>query len=82
MSLPLGFIFTMRFHTNNPEKKDKTQLLFFMKAAIAGMVLSGLLIITGIGVKAGLLLLIKYWYFALAAIVGIVLVKKFLSRKK
>ncbi len=53
----------MIIYGNSPEEKEKSNTLVYIKCIFAGIVVTGVLILSGIGVKYMVLLLIKYWYF-------------------
>ncbi len=72
----------MRFHNRSKEKKDKKEVVFFLKAAVIGMVIAAILIVSGIGLKFFFKFLIKYWVYAIVGVVGFVFVKNYFKRQR
>jgi hypothetical protein len=72
----------MRFHNYSLEKKDKTKSDVYIKAAIIGVVLGVIFIVSGMGLKMLILFLIKYWMWAIGIIMALLFIKDFLRKRK
>ncbi len=72
----------MIIYGNSPEEKQKNNILVYIKCIFAAIVVAGVLILSGIGIKYMVLLVIKYWYFVAFGIAVIVVFRYAVKRYK
>lgn len=72
----------MRFGNYNPERKEKGKEDIYLKAIIFGVILAIAFIGGGKILIFLVSLLIKYWTWVLGILIGLFLLRHFLSKKK